>query len=236
MGGEADRFHANLSFCLHAIGQPLTVLRCAVAASTMQGITPERLQKYLSTSAEQVELLCGLFDCMREFVDSSQTGGERSPVEVSQLLSLAVEDRMPLFQASDLAIDVSIPAELHSTTLADMNRSFKALISVLRVAASFSNQGDVIEVRVTPKNDGVELMVQNEGAQRRSFTPLERLSLAVAEANIRSQGGHYVCAGDPFRVSMTPAVQHPAHNRLLNIAQLKAKKDRILAPAGQLCS
>jgi hypothetical protein len=236
IGAEADRFHANLSSCLHAMGQPLTVLRCTVAASAVQGIPAEKLQRYLGTSAEQVELLCGLFDCFRELVDSNQVGGERSPVQVSQLLSYVVEDRMSSLQASGLAIDVSIPAELHSTMLADMNRSLKALTSVLRIAASVSSQGDVIEVRVAPKNGGVELMVQNERAQRRSFTSLERLTLAVAEANIRSQNGDYVCAENPFSVSMTLAVQSPARNRFLNIAKLRGKKARSLALAGQLCS
>jgi hypothetical protein len=236
MGAEAGRFHANLSSCLHAIGQPLTVLRCTVAASAVQGITAEKQQRYLGTSAEQVELLCGLFDCLRELVDSSQAGGERSPVEVSQLLSFVVEDQMPSLQASGLAIDVSIPAEIHSTMLTDMNRSLMALTSVLKIAASVSSQGDVIEVRVAPKNGGVELIVQNERAQRRSFTSLERLSLAVAEANIRSQDGDYVCVEDPFRVSFTLPVQNPGHNRFLNFAQLKGKRARYGALAGQLCS
>lgn len=236
MGAESDMFHAHLSSCLHAMGQPLTVLRCTVAAAAVQGIPAAKLEKHLGTSAGQVQLLCGLFDCLRELVDLSQFDGERSPVEVAQLLSFVVEDQMPLLQASDLAIDVSIPSEIHSTMLADMNRSLKALTSVLKIAASVSSRGDVIEVRVERRNGGVELIVQNERAHRRTFTSLQRMSLAVAEANIRSQEGDYVCAEDPFRVSLTLPVQNPAHNRVLNIAQVKDGKARFEALASQPCS
>jgi hypothetical protein len=236
MGAESRSFHANLSSCLHAMGQPLTVLRCTVAAAAVQGIPAAKLEKYLGTSAGQVELLCGLFDCLRDLVDSSQFDGERSAVAVAQLVSFVLEDRMPLLQASDLAIDLNIPAELHSTMLADMNRSLKALTSVLEVAASVSSRGDVIEVRVAPKNGGVELIVQNERAHTRCFTMLQRMSLAVAEANIRSQEGDYLCAEDPFRVSLTLPAQIAAQNRVLNIDRVRGRKARFETLAGQLCS
>jgi hypothetical protein len=42
--GEPDWLYANLSSCLHAMGQPLTVLRCTVAASAAQSINAEKLQ------------------------------------------------------------------------------------------------------------------------------------------------------------------------------------------------
>jgi len=236
MGADSDRFRASLSSCLHAMGQPLTVLRCTAAVSAAQGIPAETLQRYLCTSAEQVQLLCCLFDCLRDLVDSGQLGGEPSPMEVSQLLSFVVEEQTPSLQASGLAIDVRIPAELHSTMLADMNRSLKALTSVLRIAASVSAQGDAIEVAAAPKNGGVELIVQNQRAHRRSFTALERVSLEVAEAIIRNQDGDFVCSGDPFCVSMTLPVQSPAHNRVLSIAQLKGKQARYETMAGLLCT
>jgi hypothetical protein len=190
----------------------------------------------LSTSAEQLGLLCCLFDCLRDLVDSSQIGGERSPVEVSQFLSLVIEDQMPPLQASGLAVDISIPAELHSIVLADMNRALKALTSALKIAASLSSRGEVIEVKVALKKGGVEFVVQNERSHRRSFTSLERLYLAVAEANIRGQDGNYVCAEDPFCVSLTLPVQNPAHNRVLDIAKMKGAKVRQGALAVQLNS
>jgi len=236
MGAESGRFHASLSSCLHAMGQPLTVLRCTVAASAVEGIATEKLHRHLGTSAEQVQLLCGLFDCMRDLVDSGRFDGERSPVEVSQLFSFVVEEQMPSLQASGLAIDVRIPAELQSTMLADMNRSLKALTSVLKIAASVSVQGDAIEVTAAPKHGGVELIVQNERAHRGSFTSLERMCLEVAEANIRSQGGDIVCGGDPFRVSMTLPVQSPDHNRVMSIVQLKGMKARYEALASPFCA
>jgi hypothetical protein len=117
-----------------------------------------------------------------------------------------------------------------------MNRSLKALTFALKIAASVSSQGDVIELKVSPKNGGVGLIVENKRAHRRSFTSLQRLSLAVAEANIRSQQGDYVCTEDPLRVSMTLPVQSRVHNRVLDLAPLKGNRARYEALAGQLCS
>ena len=110
VGAEPDWLYAHLSSCLHAMGQPLTVLRCTVAASAVPGIPAEKLEKNLRTSAEQIGRLCGLFDCLREFVDSTHPEEERSPVEASRLISMAVEDQMPLLQASGLSVTLRIPA------------------------------------------------------------------------------------------------------------------------------
>jgi hypothetical protein len=236
MRAEVDRLHAGLSSCLHAIGQPLTVLRGTIAASTVPSIPAEKQQKYLATSAEQVGLLCCLFDCLRDIVDSSQFIQECSPVEVSQFLSLVIEDQMPSLQASGLAVDVSMPAELHSTMLADMNRALKAVTSTLKIAASVSLSGDVIEVKVAPRKSGVELVIQRERSHSRSLTSLERMYLAVAEANICGQNGEYTFAEDPFCVCLTLPIHSQSHNRVLDIAKVMGKKARQGALAAQIYS
>jgi hypothetical protein len=234
MGAEEDRLHAGLSSCLHAMGQPLTVLRGTIAASATVGLPADSRQKYLATSAEQVRLLCSLFDCLRDLVDSSRIGEEPSPIEVSRILSLVIEDQAPLLEASGLAVDVSMPAELHSIMLTDMSRALKALTSALKIAASVSSHGDVIEVKVALSTGGVEVIVQNEGSQRRSFTALERLHLTVAEINIQGQEGGCVCHEDPIRVSLMFPAASPAHNRVFEIAGMMGKKVRQGALAVQL--
>jgi len=207
---ENDRFHASLSQCLHAMGQRLTVLRWAVAASATPGITQENLRKHLSTSAEQVELVCGLFNCMREFVNTSQFPANCGPVELSKLLSLVVEDRNGALLASDLTMEVFMPEGLHPPILADIDRTAQALIYVVKIAAFVASPGDVIELRVAFRSDAVELIVRNERAHGKTLTSLDRLTLAQAEADIRSQQGEYMCAEDPFRVSLTMPVQRCA--------------------------
>jgi hypothetical protein len=236
VGAETDRLYAHLPSCLHAMGQPLTVLRCTVAAAAVPGIPAEKLEKNLRTSAEQIGRLCSLFDCLRELVDSMQPEEERSAVEVSRLISMAVEDQTPLLQASGLSINLRIPAELDSLMLADRTGSLRALSFVLKAAASVSSQNDVIELRVAPNNGGVELIVGNARTCSRGFTPLERLSLAVAEASVRSQDGNFACTEDPFNVSLTLPAHGPAHNRVLNIAESKGNEARYRALEGQLCT
>ena len=55
---ELDRLCASLSNGMHTMAQPLTVLRSALAACAMPGVTEEACQFYLNVSLEQVERAC----------------------------------------------------------------------------------------------------------------------------------------------------------------------------------
>lgn len=226
VAAESDGLHANLSFCLHAMGQPLTILRGAMMASTVLKLPAEKKQEYLATSAQQVELLCRQFDCLRDLVDSSRSNGERSQMKLSLCLSQVIEDQMPVLRALGLAIDLTMPDALRSIVLADVNRAFKALSSVLKIAASVSSRGDVIRVRAAFKSGRVELAVENERSHSRSFTPLERIYLAVAQVNLRGHDGDCVCVEDPFRVLLIVPVHKTAHNQVVEIAKGMGKNAR----------
>jgi signal transduction histidine kinase len=199
---ERDRFFANLSQGLHAMGQPLTVMRGAVAASVAQGVTQENQQRYLKMLADQTAVACGLYHCLREIVAASQFAADCAPVDLLQLLSPVVEEQRAALQGSGVAIEVIMPRGLRPI-LADRDRTLQALFAVLKIAASVSSSGDVIELQLTHSHGAVVLTVRNKRSQGKSLNSLERLSLALAEANIRSQQGGYDFVEDPFCVSLT---------------------------------
>jgi len=76
------------------------------------------------------------------------------------------------------------------------------LFAVLKIAASVSSPGGAAELVITAGNGLVDLAIENRGAEGRPLNSSERMSLALAEVNIRSQQGGYQCSEDPFRVSI----------------------------------
>jgi hypothetical protein len=83
----------------------------------------------------------------------------------------------------------------------------QAISSALKIAASVSSPGDVVELLAKARNGFVELILQNSRINSRPLNSSERLSLALAEANIRSQQGKYDCVEDPLRVFIALPLQ-----------------------------
>ena len=63
----------NLSRSLHAMAQPITVLRGAIGAMVMRRDSGADAGRYLDLSHQQVERLCNLLSEMRDLVDSVQS-------------------------------------------------------------------------------------------------------------------------------------------------------------------
>jgi hypothetical protein len=112
-----------------------------------------------------------------------------------------------VLEAAGIELRVFMPETLPSV-LGDVNRTLQALSAALMIAASISSPGDLIEFLVSVRNGNVELVLQNRRIHGRRPNSSERLSLAVAEANIRSQQGEYEYDEDPFRVSFALPLQH----------------------------
>jgi hypothetical protein len=86
--------------------------------------------------------------------------------------------------------------------LGDYARTLQALTAALKTAISLSSVGDRIEVRATHSGVFLRLAVSNARAHGGTLNSSQRLALALAEANIRSQEGSFKLAEDPFSVSM----------------------------------
>jgi signal transduction histidine kinase len=203
---ELARFCAYMAEGLHAMAQPLTILRSTVAASAAPGVTPAGQRRYLELSTQHVERTCGLFECLQDLVIASHVKADRGPVELLEVLALVVEDHKALLETSAIELRVLVPDGL-LPVLGDAARTMQALSAALKVAASVSSPGSVIELQVTARNGLVELMVQNMRIHGRSLNSSQRLTLVLAEANVRSQQGKFECTEDPFRVSITLPLQ-----------------------------
>lgn len=201
-GDELAGFYTHLANGLHAMAQPLTILRSVMVASSVSGLTAVDHRRYLDISSDQVERACVLFHSLQQLVTAKQVQAGCAPVDLSRLLAPVVEGQKEILQASGIDMRVVIPDAL-PPMLADMDRTLQALFAVLKITASVSSPGDVIELLVSPRNESVELVIQNRNVHIQRLNSSERLSLALAETNIRSQQGQYEFAEDPLRVSMT---------------------------------
>ncbi len=200
------RLCANISQGLHALAQPLTILRSAVAASNAPGVAPLDRQRYLELSSLHVERTCGLFECLQDLVIASQIEAECEPVELSEVLADVVEDRKTVLQTSGIELRVVAPTGT-PTLQGDAARTLQALSAALKIAASVSSPGDAVELLVATRNGFVELVLQNKRIHGQALNSAQRLTLALAETNVRSQQGKYECVEDPLRVFIALPLQ-----------------------------
>jgi len=203
---ELGRLCAYMSQGLHAIAQPLTILRSAVAALAAPGVSALDRQRYLELSTQHVERTCGLFECLQDIVIASQMEAECEPVELSEVLAEVVNDHKASLQTTGVELRTVMPGSLPRVQ-GDTARTLQALSAALKVASSVSSSGDVVELLATVRNGFIEMVLQNSRNHGRAMNSSDRLSLALAESNIRSQQGKYDCVEDPLCVFIALPLQ-----------------------------
>ena len=84
----------------------------------------------------------------------------------------------------------------------DRQRTRQALSSILLIAHSLSTTGDHLEMIASAVPNGVQVTVRNQNSAPKSLSGESNLGLAVAEMNIRSQGGELSLELQPFAVTV----------------------------------
>jgi hypothetical protein len=203
---EQDRLYASLSNGMHTMAQPLTVLRSAVAACAMPGVTEEARQFYLNVSSEQAERACAIFQSMQELLAAIQNPAACAPIDLSELLAFLAESQEEICGESGVGLEI-VASETLRPILGDKERTLQSLVAVLRIAVSLSKSGDKVALLVTSRMGAIALIVQNKHTHGRNLSSSERLSLSVAETNILSQSGSYELRPDPFQITLTLPIQ-----------------------------
>jgi len=203
---DVARLCAQFGEGLHAMAQPLTVLRSAVITAIAPKVSELDQRRYMEISAEQVENACQLFQSLRELVFAWQNPADSELIDLSQLLASVDEVQGKVFRQAGMKLVVVTPASLLSA-VGDKDRILQALFALLKITASVSAAGDSIELLVTGGLGEVELVLQNSRAQGKYLKSSARLILALAEANIRSQHGTFQLVEEPFRVIFSLPLQ-----------------------------
>lgn len=193
---------AHFSEGLHAMAQPLTVLRSAVITATAPMVSAADQKRYMQISADHVEGACQLFQSLQDLLFAWQNEADRKLIDLSELLASVCDVQGKVLRQSGMIFVLASPEAL-PPMLGDKDRTLQALFALLKITASVSTPGDSIELRVETTVRGFNLTLQNTRAQGRHLKSAARLSMALAEANIRSQQGDFRLVEDPFCISFT---------------------------------
>jgi len=204
-GDDPGKFYADIVNGLHAIAQPLTILRAAIEVLALPACAVDH-QRYQEISAKQVERTCHLFTSLQDLVAAKLNDAQRVRFDLWELLGPMIEDRRALLQAAGIGIVVASHHPFEPV-LGDLERTEKALAEVLKMAASVSSRGDVIELHASHADGFCQLTLQNTRGHGKRISSPDRLSLSVAAINIVSQQGKYRFVEDPFCVSLALPVQ-----------------------------
>ena len=209
-GPETSSFactYSILANSLHAMAQPLTVLRGAMGAWKLRSSVAEECDRYIEISEKQVDRMSELLTCMRDVLE--MTGGELklSRIDIGELMGRVLEgmcSELREWKGAIVRVGPTDPIYLDG----DTDRTERALRAAIRALVSTSPPGGMIWVSVRPGERQVEVKVEQKAAHGKILSFAERLNLSLVEANILSQGGSYESVEDPLRISFTL----PAHS------------------------
>jgi PAS domain S-box-containing protein len=162
---EADRrkdeFLAMLS---HELRNPLAPIGYAAQILNKDDPTRAQIRKVRDVIARQVRQMGRLLD---DLIDVSRiTRGtislRKQPVELSALMSDAVDASRPLIEQSGHVLDIHIPQE-PIVVYADPARVTQVLMNLLNNAAKYTESGGRIELRATREDDSAVIRVRDTG-------------------------------------------------------------------------
>ena len=209
--------YSVLANSLHAMAQPLTVLRGALGAWKLRGSMAAESDRYIEMSAKQVERMSELLSCMQEVLEPPESKPKCTRVDFSELLGLVLEgmcSELREWKGTIVRVGPSGPVYLRG----DKDRTERALRAAIRVLISISAPGGSIWISVRPGEGQVEVKAEQRASHRKTLGFMERLNLSLVETNIRNQGGGYECVEDPLSIKFTlPAYSLEAMNPALNI-------------------
>jgi hypothetical protein len=189
---------------LHAVSQPLTILRAGLGLSEVTGLSVEDLRTIFRRSSKEVERLCVLFDYVQKFVEVESIESEPEIEDLSGLVKRALEGVNLLFAVAGVALTCQNDGEAIRSVLVDSSRVEQALAGILIVRLGQALRGDEVIVRIHGPGACIEVVVESALAGvAGTVVANARLSMALAAANLRSQGAHMTWKDNPFSVQIT---------------------------------
>jgi hypothetical protein len=195
------RLCEDFALALHAMAQPLTVLRGTFGALSLRRPSASDTERYFRMSHTQVERLCGLMTSMRGLLDSAQCSAVPVPTNLCDLLDSIPDHEEsnpnPLFlEIRETKIDCEI------RVLADLDRTVQAVHAVLRAVSGHFLTGGRIGLSVNMCDGFAVFNMRPVDAQINRLNSIDRLHLSLAEESIRSQEGFFDYQEDPLHISL----------------------------------
>jgi hypothetical protein len=198
---EHEQFCAEVAEGLHALAQPLTILRSAIALLAMAKENGGDCARYMELSARQIDRTCKLFSSVQGLVASSTAPAELETIDIGNVMAQMIEGRS--HSLNDLGIDVVADVKrIQTTAFGDPQRMEQALSAAFETTVSVSSAGDVVKVDSCVSDGFLEFRFESTSKQENNLKSSDRLNLSLAKANILSQQGRYEFTLEPFRISL----------------------------------
>lgn len=209
----------NLSRCIHAAAQPLAVLRASLSNNHVDQMSQEELRELVSSSSVEVERLSTLFSCLRQLVSTESTKPQISETSIQPLLAHVADGVNLLFKEDSIDLR-SIVSDACQPVLIDKARTLQALSTILLIAHAVSRPQDTVElIASSSSSNTVRIVVQNLSSCAEAMNAETSLSMAFAEANIRSQQAGFTWSLQPFSVQIElPKASLGAHAGSMRVA------------------
>jgi len=195
----SEMLWSNLAQGIHAAAQPLAVLLAGLSKDHTDGMNSDELRELTASSAVEVRRVCTLFSCLQQMVMAESIKPQLSSTPILPLLAYAAEGVNLLFLQDGITLSSVVP-DTCPPALIDRARTLQALSRVLLVVHGLSAAQDTVELIASSSANGVRIVVRNLHLSVAVINLEARLSMAVAEANMRSQQAGLSVSLQPFTV------------------------------------
>ena len=191
---------SNLSRGLHAIAQPLTILRAGLGIGLASTMSLDELRELAASSYVEVERVCGLFDYLQQLVVIGSVKPNLIAAQILPLVANAADGVRVLFEHNGMVLSSTLP-DACDPVLIDKVRTHRALSSVLLIVHGLSHARDNVELIVSSSSsNSIQIVVRNPDLYLEKLSEEASLSMALADANIRSQQAGFSWGLQPFSV------------------------------------
>jgi hypothetical protein len=199
---STELLYSNLSKGLHAAAQPLTILRAGLGMGLAGTLSLAELRALVASSSVEVERVCDLFDYLQQIVNVAKITPSLTAAPILPLVADATDGVYALFEHDGMVLSSMLP-DACDPVLVDKTRTHRALSSVLLIVHGLSRARDTVELIVSssPPN-AIRIVVRNLNLYLDALSQAASLSMAIAEANIRSQQAGFSWNLRPFSVEI----------------------------------
>ena len=190
---------SNLAQGIHAAAQPLAVLLASLNKDYTDQMNSEELRELIASSAAEVQRVCTLFSSLQQLVIAESIKPQVSPTPLLPLLAYAADGVNLLFEQDGISLRSVLP-DACSPVLIHRARTLQALSRVLLIVHGLSRAQDTVELIASASANEVQIVIRNLNLPVATINPEARLSMAVAEANMRSQQAGLWLSLQPFTV------------------------------------
>jgi hypothetical protein len=201
---------SNLAKGIHAAAQPLAVLLASLSKGHTDRMTPDELRELTASSAVEVQRVCTLFSGLQQLIMAESIKPQLSPEPILPLLAYAVEGVDLVFQQNGITLSLVAP-DTCPPVLINRGSTLQALSRVLLVVLELSAAQDLVEVSASSSTNAVQIVVRHLHLTVAGMNPEASLSLAIAEADMRSQQASLTLSLQPFTVRIDLPLAPPAY-------------------------